>query len=83
MCVFVFASCQAFSLLLVFFDSLGNFIKLIEKKYVGFFFFFLKGERSTLEMMSFRLKTLIAGYFKLLDSELVKISGNSKSDTDS
>lgn len=29
-------------------------------------------------MMSFRLKTLIAGYFKLLDSELVKISGNLK-----
>ena len=82
MCVFVFASCQAFSLLLVFFDSLGNFIKLIEKKYVGFFFF-LKGEWSTLETMSFRLKTLIAGYFKLLDSEFVKISGNSKSDTDS
>ena len=34
-------------------------------------------------MMSFRLKTLIAGYIKVLDSELVKISGNSKSDTDS
>ena len=34
-------------------------------------------------MMSFRLKTLTAGHLKLLDSELVKISGNSKSDTDS
>lgn len=81
MCVFVFDSCQAFSLLLVFFDSLGNFIKLIEKKICRGFFF--KGERGTLEMMSFRLKTLTAGYFKLLDSELVEISGNSKSDTDS